>query len=132
MNTAYPELMTTQQVVRDAKQNGGGTYSLYEPANYTNGYENKWLKMSFNAGYMVAEKYGADNLPTIDVNLLNMVAFHRIEVSNQYLGLWQDGRGNWSLDQTVCIMDREVAIVVAKDNDQVAIWDNAKNMAYTL
>lgn len=124
--------MNTQELVRDAKQNGGGTYLLNDPANYTNDYKHDWVRVDHTEGFMVAREFGIENLPDLDANIVNMVAFRWIEPNGTLLGLWQDERGNWSVDQSLCITDLRAAEMYGRLNDQRAIWDNANKTAISL
>lgn len=48
-------------------------------------------------------------------------------VSGQYLGVWTDEKdGKEYYDRSVFIADLDDALAVAKQHDQIAIWDNAK------
>ena len=47
-------------------------------------------------------------------------------VTGQYVGVWTDEKdGKEYYDRSVFIADLEYALEVAKQHDQIAIWDNA-------
>jgi hypothetical protein len=70
----------------------------------------EFYKMNATSGYWVAIS------PSLPSDILD----------GQYLGVWTDEKdGKEYYDRSVWIADLDNALAVAKQHDQLAIWDNA-------
>jgi hypothetical protein len=106
-----------------AMLNGGGTYAY----SFT---ERTYEPVTPAYGYWVAKPYGMENIPpsVLSIDVLGhwvgeKGGWHPSE--GFYLGLWQDERGNWSVDSVEFVQDRIAAIARGRRNNQRAIWDIA-------
>lgn len=120
-------------VMDDAVICGGGTYE------FING---GWFRLIATSGYMVSDPGGIENVPGFPYNnadsLAALVRTFWAKTQNTpsptnvprgiYLGLWKDENGNWSIDRSHHFAQRNTAVMIAKENQQRAIWDCAASI----
>lgn len=123
--------MNTLEMLGNAVAKGGGTYRI---TGLDDKFEALWEAVEHDFGYFVAAPGGVENLPAaaLSVNTVNAIVDARHFYSGYYLGLWQDEHGNWSIDETEWINDRNLAEIAGRANQQRAIWDLAENKEVVL
>lgn len=108
--------MNIIQFLKEAKENGGGSYS------FLTGQTNP------TAGYMVSMAGRERIIKELQVKEVQVYVTENRDVlmtEGAYLGVWAS-EGEWYLDVSRNITDRATAISAGNDNKQQAIWDCAK------
>ena len=109
--------MNLQKIIDLAIENGGASYSIvsgdYNP----------------NKGYMVSY-VGCETITSVlTLDILVKYIKHYIDylsTSDVYVGIWLND-GNWYLDISENVSDKDEAIKVARLRKQIAIWDCENN-----
>ena len=116
-------------LIEQVRKNGGGTFLVDFDHEY-----GRWVifdASNTTTGYYVSAPNGIENLPDLDDNTFRAVLvaflgdrFGAREIDDPFrLGLWQDENGNWSIDETLWFYNYDVAMSVARENNQRAIYD---------
>ena len=110
------------EVIRSAHRDGGGTFVIV--GHDADGF--KFDHSRLEKGFYVGQKGGIENLPTaaLTPEVINAFIESSMYLPN-FLGLWRDPEGKWSIDNVFHIEDFDYALKVGADNAQRAIWDIA-------
>lgn len=116
----FTKTLGLDEVIDHAKQNGGGTYQL--AGLDSNGYIS-FIMPEHTFGYYVSLPYGIENLPSRALITPVLASFVADRKDGNYLGLWEDAQGNWSIDISTWVYDLRAALVLGARHNQRAIWD---------
>lgn len=115
--------MWTDEMTREIVRHNGGTFQFIHPAT-------GWIEAEFPDGYWVSLQGGIENLPRLRVQtIIDFIeARPHLKERKTYLGVWNSlsknsTLQNWSVDETVWVENYEDALIVAKDNNQSAIYE---------
>lgn len=120
--------MKTISMLIQAAVNDGGTFMVTHLNEYN---EPQWDDVIRTDGYYVSDPRGIENLPPYGISpkLLEGFFQERLNEGGNYLGLWKDDHGNWSIDSTRWYPHYADAVNAGLRNNQRAIWDVAKGEA---
>lgn len=121
-NKERNKMKTTNKTIKEILKNGGGTL-------------NKGKLINYEYGYMV----GQGTINIIDTNtlkgennILTMVKTILERQDNNLIGLWVN-EGLIYIDNVKLVEDKKLALKLANDYKELAIWDNAnKNEISTM
>lgn len=121
--------MQLNAMIEHAKTHGGGTYRVLSGYNFPVNF----LSAEHEFGYYVSESHGIENLPELYSVVIEEFVSNRIVLgSGGYLGLWQDDKGNWSIDVSHWHDSLDAALWYGKQNSQRAIYSLETNGAVTI
>ena len=108
--------MNLTKVLETAIANKGISYSI-STGNY-----------NVTTGYMVSVQGQEWKVNTINDDILKFYIKHHLNElwdEDRFLGIWFN-KGEWYLDVSVNVDNLADALVMGKNNNQLAIWDCAK------
>lgn len=119
--------MNIWELIDSVKQSGGTTVMVLKTVWPDAGYAFAFSGILTDAtdGYLVSQAGGIENLPTIGLTADVIKAFidqHPNLAWDGYLGLWRDDNGNWSVDVTSYYTSKPLALAMAVQNNQRAVF----------
>ena len=110
----------TKDVLDNIILHGGATLTYYRSLN-----EFADLSRALNKGYAVSVAGGIVLSMTLDADtLIDKIIDFAKKDNTAFIGLWVDN-GSLYLDNTLVVYDKDLAIKLAKENKQLAIYDFA-------
>jgi hypothetical protein len=108
----------TKDVLDTIIKNGGGTFTYYRSLN-----EFADLGKALTKGYAVSVRGGIELSLELDADtIINKIIDFAKKDDTMFLGLWVNN-GTLYIDSTMVVYNKDVALRVAKEHNQLAIYD---------